>query len=64
MSTSKSVQTGATAVVPHEASKSLWSWDPVSEMERMLHSTAMIPSLGMSCLFITHIREVLVIVEF
>jgi hypothetical protein len=48
MATSKPAQTSATAVVPHDAPKSLWSWDPVAEMERMLHSTAMIPSLGMT----------------
>ena len=44
MSTSKSVQAGAVAVVPREAPKSLWSWDPITEMDRMLRSNALTPS--------------------
>ena len=61
MSTSKTVQTGITAVVPHEAAKSLWSWDPIGEMERMLHSNAMVPTLGKSHTFKTYEGDLVLI---
>ncbi len=44
MAASKPTQSGAVAVVPREAPKSLWSWDPIGEMDRMLRSNALVPS--------------------